>query len=287
MNRTVENPSPSDSHQKVTLLLLKNERIIETIAKLQQRISDRFPNSGLADLCGQLHQVSQQAAEKSDKISQPIVWIRISSYLLAATLLALILALIYYATQNLGIKDEDLSFDNVIQTFDAAASGGLFIGAAIYFLINLEKRIKRGQALAAVHELRSIAHIIDMHQLTKDPERLFGTYQGTSNSPKETMSVLQLGRYLDYCTEMLSLNGKIAALYINQYDDPEVVAAVGEVEQLCTGLSRKIWQKIMVLNRHRTMSFTEEAHTGPKAPLAVKSVATKPILDPKPDQESS
>ena len=31
-----------------------------------------------------------------------------------------------------------------------------------------------GRALKAIHELRSIAHIIDMHQLTKDPERITG-----------------------------------------------------------------------------------------------------------------
>lgn len=241
------------------MLLLRDDYIIRTIAKLQRRIGDRFPGSGLAALCGRLQQVAQSAAKVSAKISQPILWIRLSGYTLAAMLLALLVGTIFYAVRTAGIKDEDLSVNNVIQTFDAAASGGLFIGAAIYFLINLERRIKRSQALSAVHELRSIAHIIDMHQLTKDPERLFGTYRGTDNSPVEIMSPSQLGRYLDYCTEMLSLNGKIAALYVSQFDDAEVVVAVGEVEQLCTGLSRKIWQKIMILNRHRTMTVVDEA----------------------------
>ena len=283
MNSPVENDSSTGLQNKGSLLLLNDERIIETIAKLQQRISDRFPESGLATLCGQLHQVSNLASKRIAKINLPIVWIRVSGYLLAATLIGLIFGIVYYGAQTLGIKDEAMSFDNVIQTFDAAASGGLFIGAAIYFLINLEKRIKRGQALAAVHELRSIAHIIDMHQLTKDPERLFGTYKGTSHSPKETMSPLQLGRYLDYCTEMLSLNGKIAALYVNQFDDPEVVAAVSEIEQLCTGLSRKIRQKIMVLNRHRTLSFVDEPHVGLNAlakQTALPSQSNQPPSNP-------
>ncbi len=252
-------------------LLLRDERIIVTIAQLQNRIGDRFPGSGLASLCAKLHEVSRDAARRAEKIRQPIVWIRVSSYALAACLIVLIIGVICYAGLTIGIKNEDLSFDNVIQTFDAAASGGLFIGAAIYFVTSLERRIKRRQTLAAVHELRSIAHIIDMHQLTKDPERLFGTYRGTDHSPKETMSPLQLGRYLDYCTEMLSLTGKIAALYIDQYDDSEVVAAVGEIEQLCTGLSRKIWQKIMILNRHRTMTFTNESKPPTKPPADNKS----------------
>jgi hypothetical protein len=47
---------------------------------------------------------------------------------------------------------------------------------------------------------------------------------------------------------MLSLIGKLAALYVQKFDDPVALAAVNDVEQLTTGLSRKIWQKIMILN---------------------------------------
>ena len=247
-------------------LLLRDERIIETVAKLEQRIADRFPESGLANLCGQLLQVANQAAKRSAMIRQPILLIRALGYFLAFALLAMITGAVWFAVHTAGLTDKSLSVDNIIQTFDAAASGGLFIGASMYYLVNLEKRKKRRQALAAVHELRSIAHIIDMHQLTKDPERLCGSYEGTDNSPIEKMTHLQLGRYLDYCTEMLSLNGKIAALYINHFDDPNVVAAVGEVEQLSTGLSRKIWQKIMILNRQRLSGMLEpDSKPTPKA----------------------
>jgi hypothetical protein len=59
----------------------------------------------------------------------------------------------------------------------------------------------------------------------------------------------QLGRYLDYCSEMLSLTGKVAAVYIRDFQDPVVLSAVNEIEDLTTGLSRKIWQKLMVLHR--------------------------------------
>ncbi len=48
-------------------------------------------------------------------------------------------------------------------------------------------------------------------------------------------------------SELLSLTGKIAALYVQRFDDPVVITAVNEVETLCTGLSRKIWQKIMII----------------------------------------
>jgi len=56
-------------------------------------------------------------------------------------------------------------------------------------------------------------------------------------------------RYLDYSSEMLSLLNKAAALHIPDFDDPVTIATVNDVESLTTGLARKIWQKIMILDR--------------------------------------
>ena len=232
-------------------LILRDAEIIKTVATLQQRIGERFPNAGLYCLCGQLLDVSNQAAQRTAVIAKPILWIRILGYTFALALLAMIVTLALLAIQTFGLKENDLGFADFIQTFDAAINGCIFVSAAIYFLLSLERRIKRRRALDAVHELRSIAHIIDMHQLTKDPERVFRNWQSTKNSPRETMTPFLLGRYLDYCTEMLSLTGKIAALYVERFDDDVAFDAVQEVEQLTTGLSRKIWQKIIILNQTR------------------------------------
>ena len=68
----------------------------------------------------------------------------------------------------------------------------MFLGVAILFLANVETRMKRRRALAALHELRSIAHIVDMH--------------------------------------------------------PVLLDAVNDVETLTTGLSRKIGQKVMIID---------------------------------------
>jgi hypothetical protein len=46
---------------------------------------------------------------------------------------------------------------------------------------------------------------------------------------------------------MLSLVSKLAALYVQRFDDYVVLQAVNEVESLTNGLSRKIWQKITIL----------------------------------------
>ena len=63
------------------------------------------------------------------------------------------------------------------------------------------------------------------------------------------MTPFQLTRYLDYCCEGLSLLSKVGAVYVQDFQDPATLSAVNDVESLTTGLSRKIWQKIVVLDR--------------------------------------
>jgi hypothetical protein len=62
------------------------------------------------------------------------------------------------------------------------------------------------------------------------------------------MTRFELARYLDYCSEMLSLISKLAALYVQSFDDGTVLAAVSDVQGLTNGLSGKIWQKIVILD---------------------------------------
>jgi hypothetical protein len=48
---------------------------------------------------------------------------------------------------------------------------------------------------------------------------------------------------------MLSVTGKLAALYAQSVNDDVVVAAVNGIEELGTNLSRKIWQKITLIGQ--------------------------------------
>jgi hypothetical protein len=252
-------------------LYLRDEAIVETMSALDQRISERFPGSGLSKLCTQLRAVSEQSAVRAHAIGESVWWIRICGYLLSMLVVALVSGMIWIVTHSVRFKDEVIGWPDLIGTFDAGTSALIVVGATIYFLISLEIRIKRRRALVAVHELRSIAHVVDMHQLTKDPERILGRYEHTDHSPVEAMTAFQLNRYLDYCSEMLSLIGKIAALYVQRFDDPIAVAAVSEVEQLTTGLSRKIWQKIVLLSQ-----ISEFAELPAKESAELKPAADKP-----------
>ena len=86
-----------------------------------------------------------------------------------------------------------------------------------------------------------------MHQLTKDPEP-FLTRSSTVSSPQRVFTRFELARYLDYCSELLSLTSKLAALHVQCLNDPVVLNAVNDVEILAANLSGKIWQKIMILD---------------------------------------
>lgn len=222
---------------------LRPTQIVETIDLLCRRIHERFPESSLYGVARELHRISQEAVVRAQAIRRPNLWLRAGIVLL----LALIGVLVVQGVRYLRVNDEVFELEHFVQSVDATIGSVVFVGAAIVFLFSLELRIKRRRALEAVRELRSLAHIIDMHQLTKDPESVTRRGPPTASSPRRTMTRFELGRYLDYCSEMLSLVGKTAALYVQEFPDSVAIEAVDGVTNLATDLSRAIWQKIMIL----------------------------------------
>ncbi|MBU0676000.1 MAG: hypothetical protein KJ950_15295 [Proteobacteria bacterium] len=221
---------------------LLSSKIIETIKNLHFRIEERFPGSGLAELCGKLHKVSQ----KTDKT---INWIEKPNYLLRiffVVVIASIIMTLSLTIQELGFKFTTFTLPEFIQVFEAGLNAVFLVGAVFVFLFTVETRRKRKRIVIAINHLRSIAHIIDAHQLTKDPDEYSKVSVRTAHSPTHHLSKYELCRYLDYCSEMLSLTSKVAFLYTQNFDDPVSQNAINELESLTTGLSRKIWQKIMV-----------------------------------------
>lgn len=222
---------------------LDPDRIVFTVERLGLRIGERFPDAGLWKVCQRLEVIARQARWRAQRIARPIYALRV----LNGFLMGLIVASLALSVSAIDLAGTRLGLGELVQVLEAGINNVVFIGVALFFMVSLEGRIKRGRALKAMHELRSIAHIIDMHQLTKDPDRILRIGPRTKSSPELNMTPFELGRYLDYATEMLSLVGKIAALYVERFDDPQAVAAVNEIETLTTGLSRKIWQKLMAL----------------------------------------
>jgi hypothetical protein len=230
---------------------LKNYRqlddalILATLTRLRDRIAERFPESGLARVANELLALARETTGLVAYLRRPLWPVRC-----AVALVIVVLALVVYAVArsvNLPTGVDGLAI--FAQATESAINDVLFLGAAIFFLGTLENRLKRRKALGALHQLRSVAHVIDMHQLMKDPERLASTQPTTPSSPARALTASQLGRYLDYCSELLSVVSKIAALHVQYFNDPVTLAAVNEIESLTSGLSAKVWQKITLLDR--------------------------------------
>ncbi len=223
---------------------LDAEKIILTVKTLSNRIDERFPGSGLNRVCDELHTVAVKSQQRSSWIAKPLKFLR----LLVALLITIMVVGLAMIVRGSSLPRTGFDLVGLVQVSEAGLNVTILLGAGILFLITTERRIKRGRALKAIHELRALAHVIDMHQLTKDPDRALVRTKGTASSPKQNLTPGELTRYLDYCSEMLSLIGKLAALYVQRFDDPVALAAVNDVEQLTNGLSRKIWQKISIIN---------------------------------------
>lgn len=228
---------------------LQPSRIVETADQLTRRIGERFPHSSLIAVSKELRQVADEALARTELIRSP-------NYLIRGGVAGLILLLVIILTtvgRSVNWQTEQNSelflFEHFIQSLEASLGSLVFLGAAIAFLVSVERRWKRERLLEALRELRALAHVVDMHQLTKDPQSLT---QGrpTQSSPQRTMTTFELGRYLDYCTEMLSIIGKVAAIYVQEFPDPAAVEAADELTRLTTDLTRNIWQKIMIIDRN-------------------------------------
>jgi hypothetical protein len=235
-------------------------KVVETIALLRDRIKERFPGAGLGNVCSELLQIAGENSNRAERISRANVALRVAIViLLAAGIagLAWIVWLLYLVPRSTD------NIYNLLQGLDAAANLTVLMGALVFFLFRIEERLKRRQAIKALHELRSIVHVIDMHQLTKDPSAEVSVAGKTASSPARTLTRFELTRYLDYCSEMLSLTSKVAVLFAQGFPDPTVIEAVSDIERIAAGLSQKIWQKIMILE-----TLGREPAVAPKAEMS-------------------
>jgi len=223
---------------------LQPELIAQTLERLRLRVSDRFATSGLLKICDRVLAVAKDAQKQIAWIERPNSVLR----LLVIGLIAVAGAVLVSLVGAMELELDRLSLVDLANLIDATLNEIVLIVAAIVFLVSIEVRVKRRKVVRCVNRLRCLAHIIDAHQLTKDPNIAPGGRGDTPHSPQRSLSDYELNRYLDYCSELLALLGKIGFLYVQHFHDPVAVESVNDLEVLTTGMARKIWQKIMILN---------------------------------------
>lgn len=226
---------------------LDPEKIADTARSLEARIGDRFPNSGLASVASELVVMSRDLATAAERLARPVWWLRILTW----SVIALGAGMFVFVGSILSFDRISTGAFDFVQGVEATLNTLILGGVGFLALNSVEQRLKRKQIFKELHGLRSLIHVIDMHQLTKDPAALSGAFTPTAHSPKRIKDPAELARYLDYCSEMLSVTGKLAALFAQAIQDEVVTGAVNDIEDLGSNLSRKIWQKITLIEATR------------------------------------
>lgn len=228
---------------------LKAHEIIQVAGELQARISARFPDSGLSNACHELVEVAGATADRVRVTQGPNVLLRL---LLFAVIAGFVYGM-YLVGRDLDVEDwvsllSGRGVEEVPQALDAIVNLVILAGGGVWFLLSLEGRLKRSIVLRHLHELRSIAHAVDMTQLSIDPPAILDTVPPSPSSATRLWpSPPDLFAFLAFCTDMLALTGKLAALYAQRSSDPVINAAANDIEQLSAGLAGKIWQKITMI----------------------------------------
>ncbi len=218
-----------------------------TVDRLVMRITRRFPDRNLgrvaAELSGLVGEVSEQSSADRRRNRAIGLACRVAGIaIVAVAITAIVLAVRDALPDSGGVRGFQW-----LSVLESGIVDVVYASIAVYFLMSLPNRLTRRRLLALLHRLRSLAHVVDMHQLTKDPERLQERFHGTDATIAFTMDAAELANYLDYCSEILSLVAKTAALCAEESTDALVLDTVSEVETLTVGLSREIWQKISLL----------------------------------------
>ncbi len=248
---------------------LDPDKIVATLDQLVARISERFPGAGLVRVCTELKLVAAESRARTERLAKPNIALRALGGLVVVTGMGVLI----YVARQINVRSANTELFGMLQGIEATVNLLIVVGAAVLFLTTLEDRWKRTAALADLYQLRSIVHVIDMHQLTKDPGAALHPADDTASSPRRIRNAQELVRYLDYCSEMLSLSSKVAALYAQSTTDAQVIDAVNELERLTTNLSQKIWQKINIVERSRPVP-AEAAATASAAQASAAAAAT-------------
>ena len=226
---------------------LDADKVALTLERLRDRIRESFPDRHLADVADEVRTVVDRVDEESDARAPWLVAARVASRTAIGLLVVLIVVAVVSAVRaGLAQVGEVEPFD-WLQIVESGVNDVVFAGVAIYFLRSLPDRAARRRNLASLHRLRSLAHIVDMHQTSKPSEVLLARPGASPPPGDDAMNPDELRLYYGFCSELLSLTSKAAALCAEASTDPVVLDTVSEIENLTTGMSRKIWQKISLL----------------------------------------
>lgn len=232
-----------ESQQSGPKLGLTHEYVRETATRLVDRVQSRFGDDDLTQIARQVSKVAVASEKRIGRALRVGFIIRLLTWPLVVGVSVGIAW--WIRSMNLTIKVDDAG--DLAQSLDSAFQLMLVLGAGAWFLLSIGTKVQRRSLLKALQELNALAQVIDLVQLDKDPDRLhFSTEQRTAKSPTlgKANTAFLLSRYLDYCSELLSVLGKVACLYRDRISDEVVLSRLGDFDRLSNQLRANIGSKM-------------------------------------------
>jgi hypothetical protein len=229
---------------------LESEYVADTVGRLEARIRARFPDRRLGNVAAELGAAVPEIHAGFEHSKHRRSQVRLFSRIASGVIVLIALGALGLALRDAFTRGTENSFDWV-PLVESLINDVIFAAIAVFFLWAMPERLERRALLDLLHRLRSLAHVVDMHQLDKDPEQARAAYAPTAMSPeRRIMNAEDLHHYFDYCSELVSLIAKTAALCAERTSDAVVLHTVSEIETLAAQMSQKIWQKISLLPEH-------------------------------------
>ncbi|MCL2423232.1 MAG: hypothetical protein FWD11_04970 [Micrococcales bacterium] len=222
-----------------------------TLERLRERIATAMPGRHLADVADEVRRVVVKI-ESGARHARRRAVIRVVSQVSIWFLVVLIVAGVVSAIHaGLG-ADEAVHGFEWLSVVKSGVNDVVFAAVAIWFLQSLPERVERRRRLGILYRLRSLAHVTDMHQASKHTAVKDSAVKDTAvkdpdGLPHPPMDSETLVRYLEFCSDLLTLTAKAAALCGENTTDAVVLDTVSEIETLTASMSRKIWQKISII----------------------------------------
>ncbi len=159
-------------------------KLILTTSKMADRVEEHFPKSGLASVANEVAAVAEGTVARVAEIKKPRLGLRI----LIGIMVLLVISGPLVCSVVLSFRDDMTNLGDFLQATDAGLHMILVLAGGIVFLVGMENRMRRNQALEALSEFRSLAHLVDLHQINKDPVSMMAPNQTMTAAPSAVIT---------------------------------------------------------------------------------------------------
>ncbi|MDP6891073.1 MAG: hypothetical protein QF471_07060 [Phycisphaerales bacterium] len=150
-------------------------------------------------------------------------------------------------------KEPSVTLHDSIEMLDGLFNYLVSSALGVYVCWQLAAWLRRRKPLKVLHNIRSLAQIMDQLQSNKT----------VIDRGEVSLSLAQRVHYLEATERSITIAGKIASTLLINHNDRIIIDEVTEIEQACNSMAIRIWQKIAVLNQQRLAEGSWQQGTSP------------------------